>query len=464
VTVDPGMLVEPSPTTSNIPVNVDQTRNLNVGFVGINGCTAPATDCYSSHLTEFDSAVQNMSTFIQAVYPIADQGSSLGVVAGNPAFSGTVVSAGPSPDFTGMAQDLLNLSIMAKLSSPSLDYVGGIVPSGYFTYHHMTSSAGPIVGYNGIELNQHSFLVEEDAWTGAAHELGHLFTLTDLYGTNGSCNDLVSGYWPSDNPPLPISNLPELMCGSQPNNPLANWIGQVSFSTIFKLLEQPATDPEVLLVTGLLTSSGEFQSSALYHSLNGTLSASETGNFSVNVLDPTGKVISTLSQNITFQADLDPVGVVSVNAVPIVVSVPYASNADQVQIVFNKKTIASYSPNSELLVDAIKAIPSAEYKRNPLLGSWILLGEANLISDFLKQGQTWVAILIAEDLKAQAGLLLNPSFQKTDPRQTSQADLIMDINSVISRLQTIATSKGNPRNTPNDVNTCKKAIGGFSSQ
>ena len=251
---------------SNIPTNVDQTRNLNIGFVGINGCTPPATNCYGSQLTEFSTAVTEMSTFIQAIYPIADQGSNMDCFQATrtsteqslrPRQLGSQISLEPIKTFS-------NLSIMGKLSTPQMDFVGGIVPTGYFSYHGMVNPAGPVIGYSGARIGQQSFLVEEDAWTAAAHEIGHSFGLLDVYSPAG-CPVLVNGYWATRYPAVPILQLPELMCGSAPNVLLTQWMDATSYSTIFQTLEGPPIDPEVLLVTGLMMNDGTFQSSALYH-------------------------------------------------------------------------------------------------------------------------------------------------------------------------------------------------------
>ena len=368
VTVDPTQQIQTTPATITQLVETQPTRNLNIGFVAIDGCTPPATECYGSHLAQFDTSVFNMSNFIQATYPIADQGSSIGTFPGNPVFNGTVVTTTSFADFFGMNKDLLNLSIMGKLSSPPQDFVGGIVPSGYFGYHDARTSGGLTpIGYSGSLINQHSFLVEESAWTAAAHELGHSFGLPDLYSLNGTCpsESYVNGFWPSHFPPLPIPASPELMCGSEPNNPLANWIGTVSYSTIFQKLLQPADDPEVLLVAGILTSRGTFESSSLYQISKGTLSTTQPGNFVVNILGASGETISQLSEAVSFTANLNPIGRVSTDSIPIILSLPYASNADLVQLTLNSQPVATFTPSSQLLLNAVQAIADSSFVKDP---------------------------------------------------------------------------------------------------
>jgi hypothetical protein len=452
VTVDPNHLLQPSPAVKEVSVSVEKTRNLNIGFVGIDGCTPPADNCYKSHLTNFNDSVANMSTFIQATYPIADVGSKIGAFPGGPTFYGTVVtttpvSGKPTPsDFIGANKDLLNLSIMGKLSSPPMDYVGGVVPSGYFSYHNLSSPLGDVVGYSGHALGQSSFLVEESAWTAAAHEIGHSFGLLDDYTSKG-CPYTVSGFWPSHNPPIPIYNLPGIMCGTEPNNLLAQWMSEGVYSQIFQSLKKPAIDPEVILVSGLLMKDGNFQSSALYHKSDGYLTESQNGNFSVNMLDPSGAVLSTTSQQINFSAFINPIGLVSTDSTPVVLSVPYSPDTDQIRITFNNQTISSISTGTALLKSAITSIPDSSFFKFPIKERKRLLLDVNEIEDVLKLcqrvrssqrkgenvaklGCVSAVVRLMVELRETVDRVLNDSIEKS-ALQMTKSDVLRTLDSVI---------------------------------
>src|SRR5262249_47364123 len=137
------------------------------------------------------------------------------------------------------------------------------------------------------------------------------------------------------------------------------------------------------LVAGLLMSDGTFQDAASYYLPNGTLSASQEGNFSVNVLDSSGNILSQTTNQVDFEAYLNPIGRVSTDSVPVVISVPFSMTAANVELVFNDSVVSSYSPNASALITAIQSIPDQGFEKNPTQMRNALLNKAQAFKNAL---------------------------------------------------------------------------------
>jgi hypothetical protein len=249
------------------------------------------------------------------------------------------------------------------------------------------------------------------------------------------------------------------MCNSTPNTLLSNWMDILTYPAIFRALQGPASDPQVLLVSGILTSSGQFQSASYDYIKNGTASVgSSTGDFSISVLDSTGTTLYQVTEQPQFSLFLDPLpgvvadnvttGQVPVNSIPVTLSLPYSANASQVEIIFQKKTIASVSPNSQLLITSIEGIPSTSFKRDPDGSEKILLAQAENIDKQLMQCQKETAahegdaqiscingaILSTLGLRQEIDLLLNSSTITSNPLQVTKLQVLATVDSVVLHL------------------------------
>src|SRR4029077_10668501 len=106
----------------------------------------------------------------------------------------------------------------------------------------------------------------------------------------------------------------------------------------------------VLLVTGILTASGQFQSSAFYDVSAGVLSGGiSSGSFTLKTLGQSGEILSQLNEEPQFVVYREPMpgvsvdsskyGAVTVNAIPVTLSIPYTASISQVQLIYQGKSL-----------------------------------------------------------------------------------------------------------------------------
>jgi hypothetical protein len=136
------------------------------------------------------------------------------------------------------------------------------------------------------------------------------------------------------------------------------WIDFTTYGIILQnLVSPPLLDPAVVIVSGVLTESGEFTFGPSAALPNGTLSASNpSGDLSINTLDQNGKILNSVSiqQDFTVNVLYQPgkvsgPAVVDAGAMPVVVTLPFESTVDSFSVVQNGKIIKQTSLNAQTL-------------------------------------------------------------------------------------------------------------------
>jgi hypothetical protein len=285
----------------------------------------------------------------------------------------------------------------------------GVVGNSYFTAHGF--------GYAGLTKNFFdAFLIAEASVESVPHELGHVFgqsgeaycesalfngtclaqsaqgiffSPTTMVSTGEYLGWIINGYdatmginfssSPSPGSTYAISimaedlgngenaNLNDLLPhGSDPGY----WMDISTYEIILKNLMNPPPDPEVVIISGVLTEAGEFTFGPSATLSGGTLTSSNSaGNLKINALDQSGKILSSVAIETDFTINvLYPPGkvtgpaIVDAGAMPVVVTLPANQAIDSFSVVQNGKVIKQTSLSAQTLQGVIESIPISAFK------------------------------------------------------------------------------------------------------
>jgi hypothetical protein len=396
--------------SASVPIMVKQTNPLGIVYVPFvdTNCTGthPPANCVENlrkpavHKSESDA-------FIQNTYPIASGQVTSTMVSSNSttsSLSGTL----------GVDADILSVALTRTISNSSARNGVGIVPSnangssssGYFSYHYPGANThgatiGVSIGSQTSPIYQlpyalfpYASLVEEGWWPVTAHEIAHTFGASDTSGSviSNGFNVQAGTSIPSNIPGAPT--VLDFMGASGTEPPFSffqtvsnAWITPSTYGNIFSGDLTNPSDPQVLVLSGIISQNGTITLNPAYFLSAGyTTSYSALANGVVNSLGSTGAVLSQSSFLDASQLLLmtDDGRTLPLTETPFLVQVPFSQNIETLQIVQDGKTITSLNPNSQLLVDAFKEIPSTSFIKNPTRGERDLLKTAEFIESSLK--------------------------------------------------------------------------------
>ena len=373
VEVDPERLVaevNEGDNTRELEIKVMETVPLKVAHFAVKGCL-PFGGCYGPP-TEIDDSVKIGNDFIQATYPVA-------------AYSGPLVPVGffgnPLP-LVGLVPDLLSLAVWGELANIAADATIGIVPRDYFPFHTKGDATG--FAFSGFPAG----LVVEGHWSTAAHELGHVYGLAPAPEEEEYDEVFpgrsASGYFVDGNILVEQS-----ICfmGTSPDHPgfLDRWIDAGHYVQLQHEL-RAFPDPELLLVTGLLHSSGRLELQPWYFRPEGRITQSRPGDGVVRVRDASGQILAEVTFPISFTAFVEPFGAQPTDIVPLFIKVPYPDGATSIEILHANQVLARVSPAIKLLHDAINAIPGSGFNQTPTQLRQALHNRVGAIERMLAEG------------------------------------------------------------------------------
>jgi parallel beta-helix repeat protein len=453
-----------------IQVNVVETKPLKVGYLPINECSF-GVNCYGGPVQNFASSLAKSDELIKAVYPLSSDGYKAEVIDGQ-------VFGNDNAD-GGQYEDLIVLNRMAYRLG--LDAVLGVVPAGYFPFHGRPNDGPNGEGTSGMtkpKLASAGGIVREGYWGAPAHEIGHLYGLwtqsitnpfnLEEYDLHSPGRD-VNGYWVDQGRAIEpglgsycfmgagLLNfdhywvdtddyeylLSKLTLGQTaglrvPTTPSLRQKGRPGIINAAMQSTAPDT-PEMLVITALLYSNGTLSLRPWDKVSNAAPTTSEDGNYSVRVYDSAGRILSELTMPVTFTVNLESTGSVDTDTVPLVVVVPYPSNAATVEILDQGTVIASVSPQSKLLRDAINSIPDSGFVRNPAETRNALLNKVKAIENQIAIRDYYGARQkMLNDLRKHVESWLLDGYSKNTPLQFEKPEVLQVIDDTAARLQNLA--------------------------
>lgn len=438
VTIDSSGLILESNETNNAgstTVTIKDTNGLYLAYFPVD---RPIT--YFGYgpidLAEYSETVNQSGKFIGAIYPVAD--GEFTNERRDEKYYGD-----PIPRL-GMLDDAISLWLWGKLlTRTAADRAIGIVPDDYFSYHLFEDVRG--VSFPGV----HGVLVKEGDWVTAAHEIGHTYGLRlrwpfgpeEEYVTNPPGNP-ASGFWVNEQ--IKISNGICFMGEAGPERSFSYWddrpfwVDKEDYTDLFKKFRTNKTDPDVLLISGHVSKDGTIQLGKLYLIEQGTGGYIIPGDYSIQIVDTDGQILTDIPFYTSFNMYVDPVGIVETDTAGFAFAIPYPENTAAIRIQYNGETLLETNPNSKLLHNAADSIPDYGFINNAEQRRSALHNKIRATEKMIEKNNFKGAInKLKLDIKDKFNKWLITDYQKENPEQLSKDEIIELVDEIIERLNSI---------------------------
>lgn len=301
--------------------------------------------------------------FIRATYPVADDKITSSSRPWTPVeINHTEVQAFPDDPQWDRKVDIPKVLEKVLASSAfSADLVSRIVllvPDDWpKTYTYKQNSSGIFDSeWKGASCPDYleAVLVKLGYWGTTAHEIGHTLGLrlpippaTEEYHA-GYAGNSAPGYWVYRRPngDRPSSTIC-FMGSANRFHELNTWVCREDYRSLLDILQ--ASDPEALLIGGLISKNGTTQLGKWYRLPSGVTDTDmgDTGNLSIAFLDALGYVIGSTGFNLTFLLLGDET--VEVEVTCFAFSVPYVNGTTLIKLYYNgtvvgEKIVSPHSP------------------------------------------------------------------------------------------------------------------------
>jgi hypothetical protein len=395
-------------------LDVKRTRDLRIAYLRVEDCL-PLGGCYGP-LLDVSATVNGFNEFNSATFPVANY---VGTLLPQSYRGGAIL---------GLLDDILSVATWGRLFDPSSDRTIGIVPRDYFVFHLQPQTKGislwPFPGG----------LVTEGALTASAHELGHTFGISEEeYDTYPPYGGLANGFWVSRK-----ARVDNSICfmGTNDIGPIARWIDNRHYEHLFRNRLVVPDDPQVMLVAGVIHRDGRVDLRPTYFLPNGLATESQAGDYGVRVIDGRGQTLTEIAMPVEFIMHVDPGGIQEVDAVPFLVTIPYPDTAAKIEIVGPQGVVlAKISASTQVLIDAIKAVPDFGFRDLPSQRRRALLDKAIGIDRAVAAGGTRGAVQnLVYDFRQNVWAWLSDGYSKTEPVQLQKEEVLALIDAMAIRL------------------------------
>jgi len=451
VRIDPANEIMESDEQNNYlgaSVSVKDTDDLALTFIPIDRPRG-ASGYGPIDMAEYSKAVQKSSMLIRATYPIAE--SELTVWQ-----TPTMYDGHPAQNKYGMMRDCLSVWSWAWLGPGHFDRAIGIVPADYFAYHGYGGSDG--IAFPHIE----GVVASVDKWDAVAHEVGHTYKLpvsgSEEYGPD--CKPIGSattGFWVAKSKLIENSYcLMGCAMKDDPENPDnyeldfdlgKRWICKLCYESLFGDFRKNRSDPDVMLVSGVVWNDGRVELEPFYLLKNKVLHNIQPGEFSVVLTDYSGNVITETPFVVRFQINIDPIGVVNTDISGFALAVPYPDSTCTMQIRHGDRVLVQLTPSTKFLHDAIDGLPSRAFLLKSDEGGAIGLDlsenrrktlhkKVDALEKILETGNITGAVeKLRNDIRDKLQKWLADDYEIDNPTQFSKQSIIALVNEIIRRLE-----------------------------
>ena len=164
------------------------------------------------------------------------------------------------------------------------------------------------------------------------------------------------------------------------------WASESEFAHLFKRFLVDPSDPEVLLVGGLVYPDGTIELTPLYHLDEGVPDDVSPGDYSLELLDPKGAIVQTMTFGLATTVFGNPYPPAESDIGIFTLTIPYPKDAQELRILTDETVIADVIVTTQMLRDAIETIPDYGFVMNPSQRRSALLNKVDAMERILRQG------------------------------------------------------------------------------
>lgn len=441
VTVDPKNLISETNETNNqpSPPPAVTVKDTNLYIVHI-----PVT--FEGPLNEYEDTVKNGGKFIEAVYPVArDRFTNQRVDSSFKRLPLYPLSFLSGP--IGLSDDLQALWAEGWiLSLGRADRIVGVAPQEYFDFRFPVplGCSSIVAGASIPGIN--ASVVLEGHWTAAAHEIGHTYGFKiEGYDTEptGPCGttvtkpgDPATSYWIERWEELgePHDTL-DFMGISPGEHSFERWVTPFRFVHLFDKLRVNKSDPEVLLVSGLVHPDGQVEMRPLYRVDEGFIDEIPPGDHSLQQFDAQGNLIQEISFSVASTIFVNPFPPIELDTGAFAFAIPYPENTQELRILREGVLITDIVVTTQLLRDAVDAIPDFGFDKNPDQRRNTLHNKIDALEEQIRAGAFTGAVnKLQNDIRPSLERWLVGDYQKENVLQYSKEEILALVDEMIERL------------------------------
>ncbi|AKB32213.1 hypothetical protein MSSIH_1523 [Methanosarcina siciliae HI350] len=415
-------------------VPIDETE---LGYFNLNPSSYGPID-----MEEYASTVEDSGRFINATYPI----SKLTNTPMECKYYGSDLPSGSYDWLTlgGVVSDMLYIWEAGEFFTLTFaDRSVGIVPDGYFEYHHIVNNP---VGLYLWPIN--AGLVEVGYPTTTAHEIGHTYGLRlpvtgageEYYLKNPP---YANGIWVSEK--IPYTNELCFMNYAPMKYSLSRWVCDEDYEDLFKSFSTSYTPTtslpltNVILCSGIVYKNDTIDLMPTYFVENGITDKVPSGDYSLKILDMNKDVLDETDFDVQFFVTSDSVGTIETDVSGFAFVANYPEEASTILIQHEDKTLVEFNPHSKLLHDAIDSIPNEGFVKNPEESRKALHAKINAFEKMLEEGSFEEAqVKLEDDIEDKVKKWVVDNYQKDNPLQLSKEEVLYLINEEEDRLKIIS--------------------------
>ncbi|MCJ7646386.1 hypothetical protein MUO65_05745, partial [bacterium] len=213
------------------------------------------------------------------------------------------------------------------------------------------------------------------------------------------------------------------------------WIDDADYKKLFEVFRTNKTDPDILLVHGVISKEGTIHLGRQYMVKNGMTDYIIPGNYSVELADFNGQVIANIPFLTGFYMYADPIGIIETDFAAFTLAIPYNTNVSKLQIQYLGEKLLEINPNIKLLHHGVDSIPDYGFVKNPDERRNALHNKIDALEKMIEQGKFYDAIdKLKYDIQDKFRKWLVDGYQKENPLQLSKEEIIALVEEIIKRL------------------------------
>ena len=189
------------------------------------------------------------------------------------------------------------------------------------------------------------------------------------------------------------------------------------------------------MISGLIFKDGTIELSKSYTIEQGMTDHVIPGDYSIQILDTEGQLLTSIPFDASFYMYTEPAGVVETDVTAFAFVIPYPETTSEIQIQYNGEILMEFNPNTKLLHDAVDSMPDYGFINNPEQRRNAFHNKIDAIEKMLEENNINGAVQKLEhDIKDKLEKWLVDSYQVENSLQFTKKEVLDLIEEIIARL------------------------------